>query len=159
MSDLLDEIFGTADAPLDEFYPGSKKKRKQPVEYVDDEAGDWRDEGTIKTIKGQTVTLYTVGALARALGTSVASIRKWTARGVLPQAPYRLPSTMKVKGELVAGRRLYTQEVIEASVDMFKKYDLLGSQRIVWSQYPNFPIEVAVAWKNALQSQSTTDLI
>lgn len=135
----------------EEFYPGSKKKRKEKansnVEFIPDE---WRDNYNLKTINGQEVRMYTIGALATALGVSVPAIRKWIKLGYLPQAPYRLPSNMVVNGQKVSGRRLYTEETIQAVVDIFEEEGVLGSSRIDWGSHEEIPIKVIEAWQDLL---------
>ena len=141
----------TEDVP--EFYPGSKKTRREAqkptVEFIPD---PWREKFTVKTVRGQQVRLYTVSAIADALGVSVPTIRFWIKSGYIPQAPYRLPSTMIVAGQKAPGRRLYTEEVIDAAVAIFEKHGILGSRRIVWEEHADVPIEIIEAWTRITQS-------
>ena len=148
MPDLIDEMF----SPEEEFYPGSRRKRRErPTEapVVSDDL--WREDFTTKTVGGQELRLYTIGAFAEALGVSVVTIRRWTKRGHIPQAPYRLPSTMKVQGETVAGRRLYTAEVIDATVAIFRKHGVDPSQRVQFDQHPGLSMDIIDAWSAVLK--------
>jgi hypothetical protein len=139
MSDLVDQIFD------DEYYPGSKKKKAAPVtlEFVSD---PWRDNYVLKNMDGEEVRMYTIGSLADALGVSVPTVRAWTKNGYIPQAPFRLPSNMLVQGEKVAGRRLYTEALIDSLIHIFEKHNLLGQHRIVWKNHPEVPIEIFETW-------------
>lgn len=62
-------------------------------------------------INGDTVKLYYVGELARRIGRSSASIRFWEGKGIIPQTEFRDKR----------GRRLYTEEQIEAVVKAAKE--------------------------------------
>lgn len=146
-SDLVDRLFGEEPVPPhQENYPGSRHKRRDvpDVEFISE---PWRDEMFyIKVIGGQEVKMFTVGALASALGVSVQTIRGWSKKGYIPEAPLRLPSNMIVGGEKTAGRRLYTEELIDAAVKIFQEHGLLGKQRILWSKHEEVPIELHESW-------------
>jgi hypothetical protein len=146
---LIDQVFGTGseEPPADEFYPGSRRKlAAKPSSIKEFRADPWRENFTIKVIHGVEYRMYTVGALANALGVSVSSIRDWTRKSHLPVAPYRLPSNMVLNGTKVAGRRLYTEPMIEAAVASFEKRGLLGLPRIEWAKHSDLPIEIREAW-------------
>lgn len=154
MPDLVDQIFndGPEEPPVDEYYPGSKRKRagkpaSSNVEFIPD---PWRDNFTIKLINGAETKMYPIGALANALGVSVQSIRHWTRSGYLPSAPYRLPSNMVINGKKVSGRRLYTEPLIEAVVASFERRGLLGKPRIEWSNHSDLPIEIKESWSRII---------
>ena len=150
MSDLIDEMFQPSE---EDFYPGSKRKRRdrptKPTAVSDDL---WREDYTTKSIGGRELRLYTIGAFAEALGVSVVTVRRWTKRGFIPQAPYRLPSTMKVQGETVAGRRLYPAEIIDATVAIFRKHDVDPSQRVQFDQHPGLSMDIIDGWSRVLET-------
>lgn len=139
------------DEEEDLFYPGSKRKRSEPLSY-DFIPDPWQDKFFLKTIRGEEVKVYAVGALAKALGVSPPAIRAWIRKGYIPQAPYRLPPNMKVRGEQAPGRRLYTAEYIEAAVHVFERNGVLGQTRIMWAQHPNISVEVLEAWQKINES-------
>lgn len=149
MPDLIDEFFPEdSESEAEEYYPGSKRKRRDVevvsnVEFIPD---PWRDNFTLKPLRGVETKMYPIGALANALGVSVQSIRHWTRMGYIPSAPYRLPANMVIKGEKVSGRRLYTEPLIDAAVAAFEKRGLLGKPRIEWSKHPDLPIEITETW-------------
>ena len=132
---------------LDDFYPGSKQKRKplvkEPV-VVDPESWDARPYK--KTINGQVVEMFTIGALAQALNRPVSTLRMWMARGYLPNSPYRLPP-VEVNGTMRKNRRLYTRPMIESTITAFDRRRLLESARIEWSEFPDLKQEILEAWK------------
>jgi hypothetical protein len=146
MPDLFDEVFNEEPRTEVEFYPGSKRKRReQPVvEFV---ANPWRENFTVKIIGGEEKRMYTIGSLAEALGVSIPTLRNWAKAGYIPEAPYRLPSNMKIQGENVAGRRLYTEELIDAAVKIFEAHGLLGKKRIIWDDYETVPQEIQREWQ------------
>lgn len=146
MPDAVDEIF----AGLDAFYPGSKRKRRDTVavaKRVAPEESSWEDLGSVKRIHGVEMEMFSVGALAKAVNKSEKSVRLWTTRGYIPQAPYRMPSVEGRDGVTRAGRRLYSKEMIEAAVDAFAKRDLLDSPRIEWKQHPDLTRELVESWR------------
>lgn len=155
--DLIDEIF--SDEPEEQqYYPGSKRKRREePKPVIEFIADPWRENFTLKPLKGVETKMYPVGALANALGVSVQSIRHWTRKGYIPAAPYRLPANMVIDGKKVAGRRLYTEPLIEAVVAAFEKRGLLGKPRIEWSQHNDLSIEIAETWSRILKSPQTNN--
>ena len=156
--DLVDQVFGSGseEPPTDEFYPGSRRKlavKPSSPEFI---ADPWRENFSTKMIHGVEMQMYTIGALANALGVSVQTIRHWTRMGYIPKAPYRLPANMMINGNKVAGRRLYTAPLIEAVVASFEKRGLLGSTQVRWAtKYPDLSIEIREAWTR-IYNQSTT---
>lgn len=152
--DFIDQTF----ASLDEYYPGSKRKRKEaPVKpEVPDTAG-WDSRPYIKTMpNGQDVEMFTIGALADALGRPIITLRAWMKAGYLPLSPYRLPSKVDKHGELRQGRRLYTRRMIEAAVEIFQSNGLLGTNRVEWSLHQRVPLDIAEAWSNIRAEETET---
>ena len=133
---------------IDEFYPGSKKKRKSVLaeESVVPDPDAWDSRPFKKVVNGVTTDMFTIGALAKALGRPVSTLRMWMARGYLPNSPYRLPP-VEVNGTMRKNRRLYTRPMIESTIDAFDKRRLLGSARIEWSERHDLKVEILEAWK------------
>ncbi len=95
------------------FYPGSKQKVKtfdnpakntQPVQ--DDRELDL-GRGQTFLVNSQPREFYKISALATALNRKPVTIRKWEAEGIIPKAPFILPSSDQ-RGQ----RRLYSLEQI-----------------------------------------------
>ena len=65
-------------------------------------AGAWK---TVEVeVDGVMVRMFTIGALARAIGKGISTIRVWERNGTLPETPYRSKK----------GDRLYTLEMVES---------------------------------------------
>jgi len=73
-----------------------------------------------KTINGKIFEMVTISELAKALGRSTETIRKFEKRGILPRSNYRLPSTVRENGVRIEGVRLYTKQLADTLVDIFK---------------------------------------
>lgn len=135
---------------IDERYPGSKTKRKMvardggfPAQPRQEDA--WDSKSQVKTVHGQQVEMFHIGALAKAVNKSQGTIRGWFEDGLLPETPYRLPSR-EVNGALRKGKRLFTREMIEVVIKAFDDRQLLGSARVEWSQNADLSSEVKAAW-------------
>lgn len=154
--DLIDSLFeegGNDD--LDRFYPGSKRERRTEIERkpVVDEVS-WDADSVVKRLpNGREVEMFTVGALATALGHSVVSIRRWERIGYIPKTPYRFRSSV-VDGKRVEGRRLYTRALIESAVHAFSARGLAGKPRIDWSRHTDLPVELRETWEKIRVSET-----
>lgn len=137
--------------------PGSKKKRREETEDTTKrrkkllgESNGWDETPIIKTLKGEEVEVFTIGALAQALEKQIVTIRLWEKKGYIPIAPYRLRSK-SLNGQKVNGNRVYTRELIQIAIDEFTARGLLGSARVEWSRHADLPEVLASRWKEALQ--------
>ena len=142
--DLIDSTF----AGLDDFYPGSKRKRKPVVAKKPEvePVPTWDAKPYVKTLpNGRDLELFTIGALAAAVGRPLISIRSWIKEGYIPAAPYRLPSKM-VNGKEQKGRRLYSKAMIQRLVELLDSAGLLYTKRIEWSLHRQLSNEIAEAW-------------
>ena len=99
---------------LDEYYPGSKRKRRplSPVAKKPKvkEEGSWDSKPQVKKLpNGKVVELFSAGDFSLALGRPLVTIRLWERKGYIPRAPYRLKSPV-VNGVKKPGWRclLYT---------------------------------------------------
>ena len=147
MEDKVDKFF----EDLDEYYPGSKRKRraldpdvkpKKPVNL-----DSWDANPQVKNLpNGKTVELYSVGSLCQALGRPVVTVRLWERKGYIPRAPYRLKSMM-VDGVKKPGWRMYSKAMIESTIKSFQDRGLIGAPRVDWNRHPTLAIELAESWK------------
>jgi hypothetical protein len=155
MSDYIDATF----AELDEYYPGSKRKRKsveKPAPVVK-EVKSWDSKPYIKTMpNGTDMEMYTIGALADALGRPLITVRDWVNKGYLPQAPYRLPSHPNKNGDTHQGRRLYSRSMIESAVEVFSESGLLDVVRIDWKKNKNVTFRIAETWNTIRNTELNT---
>lgn len=150
--DYIDATF----ADLDGFYPNSKRKRRESAPVVPKVVQEWDAKPFTKTLpNGSDIELFTVGALASALGRPFASVKMWNERGYLPAPPYRLPTKKDKHGEDHKGRRLYSRAMIEAVVGILDKAGLLQVKRIEWSHHRLLTEEIAEAWANARAIENT----
>lgn len=96
---------------MDEYYPGSKKSKKEytgqeqkpPVDDIPLDLG----KAKLVLVNGQPKELYPLGAVARALNRQPVTVRKWESEGIIPVSPFILPSH-DPRGQ----RRLYSKEHI-----------------------------------------------
>lgn len=137
--------------------PGSKKKRREPTEKSEKrrkkllgESNGWDENPIIKTLKGEEVEVFTIGALAQALEKQIVTIRLWEKKGYIPIAPYRLRSK-SLNGKKVSGNRVYTRELIEITIEEFSKRGLLGTARVEWKHNADLTGVLVQRWKDALQ--------
>jgi len=90
---MAEDIIDSVIADLDNFYPGSKRKRRVTEEPKVKEEVSWDANPQIKPLPdGRDIELFTVGALAQALNRPFITIRTWNQKGYLPTPPYRLPT-------------------------------------------------------------------
>lgn len=154
-SDFFDETF----ADLDKFYPGSKRKRREPVAPKAPVVTSWEDTYFEKTLpNGRQLQMYTLGSLAKALGRSTKTMRQWLDKGILPSSPYRLPSKQGANGKEYAGRRLYSKEMVEAAVVIFTNAGLMDTDRVDWSIHRSLVDKIAEAWETIRAKEMQTTI-
>lgn len=144
MTDTIDRMF----QGLDDFYPGSKKKRraveKPKKEPVDKD--NWEIQAVTKKLpNGKEIELFSAGALSLALGRPLVTIRLWERKGYIPKAPYRLKSMM-VNGVKKPGWRMYSRAMIESAIQSFQSRGLLEAPRIDWNRHHDLSIELVETW-------------
>lgn len=129
------------------YFPGSKQplpdleEDKTTKKTPQKEAVTWDARYYTKLVGGRPTEMFTIGALAQALGRSVITLRAWIRGGHIPPASYRLP-----KRGSIAGRRLYTRPQIEAVVAVAKEHGILDTPRVEWSKHLTFRADVQRAW-------------
>ena len=148
---MTDDLIESTFAALDKYYPGSKRERK-PIEVKKPEIEldtNWDSKPIKKTLpNGSDLEMFTIGALAAAVGRPVVSVRAWIKEGYLPQSPYRLPTTKDRNGKDHAGRRLYSRAMVESLVEILGKAGLLQLKRIEWPLHQQISLDIAEAWSN-----------
>ena len=139
--------------------PGSKQSRRSdtPVaqarrQQVMGESNGWDATPITKVFRGEEVEMFTVGALAHALGKKIVTIRLWERKGYIPIAPFRLRSK-QLNGEKVNGNRVYTRELVEITIEEFAKRGLLGTARVEWSRHGDLTETLVRRWKESLASR------
>jgi len=155
-TDPFEDIFGA----LDEFYPGSKNKRRPVDPKVErkkkaaEDQDSWDSSPQLKTLpNGTTVELFSAGTFASALGRPLVTIRLWERKGYIPRAPYRLKSII-VKGEKKPGWRMYSRAMIESAIQSFQSRSLLEAPRIDWDRHTDLSMELYESWTK-IHSQET----
>lgn len=155
---MSDDFIDRSFADLDDFYPGSKRKRKEPVKPAINPEPDWDAKPFIKTLpNGKDVELFALGALAAALGRPIITVRAWIKEGYLPASPYRLPTKKNKNGKDHLGRRLYSRQMIESAVEIFRKAGLLHLKRIEWPLHQRVSTDIAEAWTKLRAIETETN--
>jgi len=156
MTDDIDKMF----EDLDVYYPGSKRKRKEKVVKAPEVEPDaaWDIKPIKKTLpNGKEVEMFTIGALAAALGRPVITIRTWIKEGHLPASPYRLPAKKNKNGEDHQGLRLYSRAMVEKVIELFHSAGLLHIKRVEWSVHRQLSNEIAEAWTQIRADETKTN--
>jgi hypothetical protein len=157
MDDAVDKMFSS----LDQYYPGSKRKRREPDPKVEAKKAaiskdSWDSGAQVKKLpNGNVIELFSAGAMALALGRPLVTLRLWERKGYIPRAPYRLKSMM-VNGVKKPGWRMYSRAIVEATIASFEARNLLEAPRIDWKKYPDLSIELMETWVK-IHNQETTD--
>lgn len=139
-------------AELDENYPGSKQKRRPAPERTPKKNESWDAHPIKKMMNGVETDFFLPGALAHALGKATVTIRLWERRGHIPVAPYRLPGYVDAKGVNRPGKRVYTRELVEITIEEFANRDLLGAARVEWKYHTDLTIALVERWAQAKES-------
>jgi hypothetical protein len=145
----------------DEFYPGSKQRRRESIEMrrermaaerteaKDNEAWDARPTVKHFTLNGHHIEreMFPIGALGKALGRDPVTIRAWIRKGWLPEARFLTKPLPGTRGD--APRRLYTRAQIEGILAIAREEGLLKEKppRI---QKTRFTERVIAGWKEWL---------
>jgi hypothetical protein len=82
------------------------------------------------TIRGEEVSFYTVGEVAKALNRKSGTIRKWETLGYIPTATFRTPPPegQQIPGKVTKGRRLYSRSQVELLIYSVQHFGLDNSQ-------------------------------
>lgn len=114
-------------------YPGRRKPvNRQPPKSASSDTPVWdsRPATYIVPVPGggsEKREFFYIGALAKALGYSVQSIRAWEAQGLLPNSPYRSPRTARpvAGGRSNKGKRIWTRKQIEGILALAQKHRVI----------------------------------
>lgn len=153
MSDLL-ETFGELE---DEFYPHSKQRRRESVEARRarmtsekkaaraGENWDARPKKWTHPVTHQTLELFPIGALAKALGRRSVTIRSWIDKGWIPKAGYVTKPVRNTRGN--AGRRLWNRKQIEGMQKIATEEGLLDENPPLMTN-TRFTERVIASWRD-----------
>jgi hypothetical protein len=155
MNDEVDKLFGS----LDDYYPGSKRKRRAPDPKAKPRKVStpdaWDSEPQVKTLpNGKVLELFSAGSLGLALNRPLVTLRLWERKGYIPRAPYRLKS-MIVNGVKKPGWRMYSRAIVEATIESFQSRGLLEAPRVDWNRHHDLSIELMEKWTK-IHTQETT---
>lgn len=154
---MTEDFIESSFADLEEYYPGSKRKRKPVVAKAPEVTlgSNWDSKPYVKTLpNGRDLELFTIGALANAVGRPVITIRAWIKEGYLPASPYRLPGKTREDGKEFKGRRLYSRAMIEKLLELLDSAGLLYTKRIEWSLHRQLSNELAEAWSQIRDTET-----
>lgn len=136
MRDILD-VFG--DLPD---FPGKKPPKNRPATKEVATSEDPFAGVPYKeiTVKGERRVFYTVGNVARILGRTAQTVRKWERKGWIPPASYR---TSKSSGSGLhnpsgKGYRLYSREQVELLLHGLELFNLDGERTKDWQNAGNW---------------------
>jgi hypothetical protein len=153
LSDFFDQTF----ADLGDYYPGSRRKRREPPKVKEVIPQSWEEDGVLKRLpNGNEVDMYLIGSLAKALNRPIKTIRSWMERGHLPTSPYRMPATIGKNGKEYAGRRLYSKRMVETAIDLFESAGLMSVDRVDWTVHRNLSDKITEAWDKIRAEETTT---
>jgi hypothetical protein len=146
---------------FEEYYPGSKRKRRQPVVKDKEVSKKASEEDSLKPVlktlpNGKTLELYSAGALASALNRPLVTLRLWERKGYIPRAPYRLRSIV-VDGVKKPGWRMYSKDMLESAVESFRSRDLLDAPRIEWNHHRDLSVELLENWTKIHEEETKTN--
>lgn len=148
--DMIDKLFFNPD----DYYPGSKRKRRAALPVEEKEASENDVKYVTKTLpNGNTLELLSAGALAAALGRPLVTLRLWERKGYIPRAPYRLRSVV-VDGVKKPGWRMYSRAMVESIVQSFQSRGLLEAPRIDWNKHRDLSVEVLESWSRIHQEET-----
>jgi hypothetical protein len=147
---MNDEAFDKLFGDLEEYYPGSKRKRRAPDPNAKKKEistpGMWDKDPQVKTLpNGKVLELFSAGAMALALNRPLVTLRLWERKGYIPRAPYRLKSMM-VNGVKKPGWRMYSRTIVEETIKSFQSRGLLDAPRIDWNRHPDLSFELMEKW-------------
>lgn len=131
------------------YIPGTAVPLPKRKENPDDWSCDKRffKEYELPNEDGEPVKtrLYSIGALSQALGKRPVTIRKWIRLGIIPDSGLRTEPIVGAPGD--AGRRLWTQQQIDALVHLAREEGVIGgSKRKGDIQSSAFPARVRGLW-------------
>lgn len=118
--EFIEDLF-RQDNPEEEFYPGSKRRRREKTEPKRmDSAGiygdhPWDHRPLRLMVDGVEHEFFTIGALAQALNRRPVTIRSWEAKGVMPKARFRDRRS----------RRVYSRRQVEGLIQIAKEEGVL----------------------------------
>jgi hypothetical protein len=152
MEDFIDKLFKEDNVDFSEYYPGSKRKRRapsaEPVKKLrkTTEEDSLLSKPVVKILpNGNTIELFSAGALSEALNRPLVTLRLWERKGYIPRAPYRLRSVV-VDGVKKPGWRMYSRDMIDSVLTSFQSRNLLEATRVEWNQHRDLSVEILENW-------------
>ena len=112
-------------------YPGRRKPvNRQPPKTGKGDTPVWDSHPATYIVAGEKREFFYIGALARALGYSVQSIRAWESQGLLPNSPFRSPRTARpvAGGRSDKGKRIWTRKQIEGILTLAKQHKVITNR-------------------------------
>lgn len=120
-------------------YPGKRKPKNRPVEKNSPAPANSSDpfagvSSRKISVKGTIQEFYTIGALAKIVGRSAKTVRKWEDKGWIPTPSFRTgrASGNSLVNKTKKGYRLYSKEQVELIYRSLENNGLLGTRDASW---------------------------
>lgn len=154
--DLVERVF----RHIDDYYPGSKRLRREPSPEVAARAakraeqGEWDEKVVVKKLpNGKELELFSAGQMCDAIGRPLVTWRLWERKGYIPKAPYRLKSRI-INGVKKPGWRMYSRAMVESTIESFQSRGLIDARRIDWNRHQDLTVELVENWRRIHEQET-----
>ena len=114
----------------------------------------WSKSFVIKKLGNRNLKVYSISAFAKALNRSMATIRLWERRSLIPKAPYRLDYGKNLIEKTNTANRFYSKAMIDACIQEFDTRGLLNQMRIDWNKNADLYSILHEQWSEIVVSET-----
>lgn len=103
-----ERVYTLNEARSDRVAPARRRARRDRARVLPTDPA-WLHPGTTLrlTLRGEAVDFFAISVVARGVGRSTGTIRRWIDQGLLPETPYRTPGRHRC-----SQNRLWTREAV-----------------------------------------------